>query len=64
VEETIQDDSRRKIWGLHPNVFFMGLTSFLTDISSEMVFNLIPFYLTNVLKAPMTIIGVVTFIKE
>lgn len=64
MEETIQDDSRRKIWGLHPNVFFMGMTSLLTDVSSEMVFNLIPFYLTNVLKAPMTIVGVVGGVSE
>jgi hypothetical protein len=29
---------RRKIFGLNPNVFFLGLVSILTDISSEMIF--------------------------
>lgn len=37
----------------------MGITSLLTDVSSEMVFTLIPLYLTNVLRAPMVIVGVV-----
>ena len=64
MEEAIQDDSRRKIWGLHPNVFFMGMTSLLTDVSSEMIFTLIPIYLTNVLRAPMAIVGVVGGVSE
>lgn len=54
----------RKIWGLHPNVFFTGLTSLLTDVSSEMIFNLIPIYLTNVLMAPVSIVGLVGGIAE
>jgi MFS family permease len=58
------DGDRKRIWGLHPNVFFMGLTSMLTDVSSEMVFNLIPFYLCNVLRAPMAIVGVVGGVSE
>ena len=34
------DEKRKKILGLHPNVFFMGITSLLTDISSELIFTL------------------------
>ena len=34
----------KKILGLHPNVFFMGLTSLLTDISSELIFTLVPLF--------------------
>ncbi len=30
----------KKILGLHPNVFFMGVTSLLNDISSELIFTL------------------------
>ena len=56
--------SRKRIWGLPSHVFFMGLTSLLTDVSSEMVFNLIPIYLCNVLNAPMTIVGVVGGVSE
>ncbi|MBI2852142.1 MAG: MFS transporter [Chloroflexi bacterium] len=49
----------RKIWGVHPNVFFLGLTSFFTDLSSELVFTLVPLFLANVLRAPTAIIGLV-----
>jgi MFS family permease len=62
--EEMNGVSRRRIWGLHPNVFFMGLTSLLTDVSSEMIFTLIPIYLSNVLKAPMSIVGVVGGVSE
>jgi MFS family permease len=54
----------RKIWGLHPNVFFTGMTSMLTDISSEMIFNLVPLYLTNVVGASVAIVGLVSGIAE
>jgi MFS family permease len=56
--------SPRKIAGLHPNVFFTGITSLLTDISSEMIFNLIPLFLTNVLAAPVAIVGLVGGVSE
>lgn len=56
--------SAKKIWGLHPNVFFLGITSLLTDVSSDMIFNLIPLYLTNVLRAPMAIVGLVGGVSE
>lgn len=64
MAEVANDDSRKKIWGLHPNVFFMGVTSLLTDVSSEMIFNLIPLYLTNVLSAPMAVVGLVGGVSE
>lgn len=56
--------SGKRIWGLHPNVFFTGLTSLLTDVSSEMIFNLIPLYLTNVLGAPVSVVGLVDGVAE
>jgi len=55
---------RGKIIGLHPNVFFLGMVSLLTDISSEMIFTLIPFFLCNVLGAAGTIVGLVGGISE
>lgn len=50
---------RKKIWGVHPNVFFLGLTSLLTDMSSEMIFTLLPLFLSNVLGASTAIIGLI-----
>jgi len=37
-----EETPRRKIWGVSPNVFFLGIASFLTDVSSEMLFTLVP----------------------
>jgi MFS family permease len=54
----------KKIMGLHPNVFFMGLTSLLTDISSELIFTLVPLFLSDVLGATSTLIGLVGGISD
>ena len=53
------ENNPKKILGLHPNVFFMGLTSLLTDISSELIFTLVPLFLSDVLGVSSTIIGLV-----
>jgi len=58
------DTDRKRIWGLHPNVFFMGMTSLLTDVSSDMIFTLVPLFLTNVLGAAGTIVGLVGGVSE
>ncbi len=64
MAEQAQAGGGKKIWGLHPNVFFTGMTSLLTDISSEMIFNLIPLYLKNVLGAPVSVVGLVGGVAE
>lgn len=46
------------------NVWAVSLTSFLMDISSEMVLNLIPLFLANVLGAGGTVIGAVEGVAE
>jgi len=58
------DTSGKRIWGLNPNVFFLGIVSLLTDVSSEMIFTLVPLFLSNVLKAPFTIIGLIGGLSE
>ncbi|MCC6802888.1 MAG: MFS transporter [Anaerolineae bacterium] len=42
----------------------MTVTSFLTDISSEMIFNLLPLFLANVLGVQTSIIGLIEGIAE
>ena len=59
-----KDVPRREIWGFHPNVFFLGIVSFLTDVSSEMIFTLVPLFLSNVLGAGTAIIGLVGGLSE
>ncbi len=44
---------------LHRNVWAVTITSFLTDISSEMLFNLLPIYLFSVLGVRTGLIGLV-----
>jgi MFS family permease len=45
-------------------VFFLGIVSLLTDVSSEMIFTLIPIFLSNVLGAAPAIIGLVGGLSE
>ena len=53
------EPTRKKIWGLHPNVFFLGIVSFFTDISSEMIFTLVPLFVVNVLKETAMVVGLI-----
>ncbi len=52
------------IKGIKKNVFVLGLVSFFTDISSEMLYPIIPIFLTTVLAAPMSIVGIIEGIAE
>jgi len=45
-------------------VFFLGIVSMLTDVSTELIFTLVPLFLANVLKAPFTAIGLVGGLSE
>ena len=46
------------------NIWVVTVTSFLTDISSEMVFNLIPLFLANILGVGTAVIGLIDGIAE
>ena len=54
----------RKIWSLNRNIFFLGMVSLLTDVSSEMIFTLVPLLLCNVLGAGGTVVGLVGGLSE
>lgn len=49
---------------LHPNIWVVTATSFLTDISSEMIVYLIPLFLSNVLGVRTAVIGLIDGIAE
>lgn len=49
----------KKTFGLSRNVISMGLVSFLNDLSSDMIFPFIPIFLTSVLGASLTFVGLV-----
>ncbi|WP_298432688.1 MFS transporter [Geobacter sp.] len=50
--------------GISPNVLILGLVSFLTDVSSEMIYPLLPLFLTSVLGAGPAFLGVIEGVAE
>ncbi len=50
--------------GVGRNVLVLGLVSLLTDVGSEMLYAVVPLYLTTVLGAPMTIVGIIEGVAE
>jgi len=53
-----------KFFGLSKNVISMGVVSFLNDLSSDMIFPYIPIFLTSVLGASATFVGIVEGVAE
>lgn len=51
-------------FGLKRNVFAAGLVSFFMDVSSEMVYPLVPLFLANVLGVNKSVIGLIEGIAE
>jgi len=49
---------------LHPNIWAVTVTSFLTDVSSEMLVYLIPLFLSNVLGVRTAVIGLIDGVAE
>ena len=46
------------------NVWILSITSFLTDVSSEMIFNLLPLFLVNVLGVRTAVVGLIEGLAE
>ena len=51
-------------YGLTANVVVLGFVSFFTDVSSEMIFPILPFFLIQVLSANALIVGLVEGVAE
>lgn len=56
--------SKGRLSELPRNVWAVSLTSFFMDISSEMVLNILPLFLSNVLKVNQNIIGLIEGVAE
>ena len=54
----------KKIFGLNDNIFFAGVVSFFMDFSSEMVYPLVPLFLSSVLGVQKSVIGLIEGIAE
>ena len=46
------------------NVVWLGLVSFFNDVASEMIYPIVPIFLTSVLGAPVAIVGLIEGIAE
>src|SRR5512135_806339 len=64
AETNQQAPARISVRQLPRNVWAVGLTSFFMDISSEMVINILPLFLSNVLGVKTNIIGLIEGIAE
>ncbi len=65
MAKAIEKSSERpSIMQLPRNVWAVGLTSFFMDVSSEMVINILPLFLANVLGVQTSIIGLIEGIAE
>ncbi|VVB51568.1 Major Facilitator Superfamily protein [uncultured archaeon] len=55
---------RNPFGGLNRNVILLGFVSFFTDASSEMIFPLVPIFVTSVLGAPASVVGLIEGVAE
>src|SRR5260370_11710321 len=51
--------SEAKWLGVHPDVLKLGLVSFLTDVSSEMIFSVFAVFFTTIAGASSALLGLV-----
>jgi len=51
-------------FGISKNVFVLGLVSFFNDVASEMIYPIVPIFLTGVLGAPVAVVGLIEGIAE
>ncbi len=55
-----EDESKK----IPPSVFFLGLVSFFNDLSSEMIYPIIPIFMTTILHTAVPIIGFIEGLVE
>ena len=64
VKNNVEANGRSPLRRLPRNVWVMSATSLLNDMSSEMLLNLIPFFLANILGVRTAVIGLIEGVAE
>ncbi|MGD2144730.1 MAG: MFS transporter, partial [Anaerolineae bacterium] len=64
TENNKNESPDRRLRSLPRNVWATSLTSFFMDISSEMVINILPLFLANVLGTKTNVIGLIEGVAE
>ncbi|HVP37048.1 MAG TPA: MFS transporter [Terriglobales bacterium] len=65
-QEISKNESKKDtlFFGIKKNIFFLGLVSLLTDVSSDMIYPLLPVFLTDVLGSSKVFVGLIEGIAE
>ncbi len=58
-ETTATATAKKRLFGVHPDVLKLGLVSFLTDLSSEMIFSVFALFFTTIAGASAALLGMV-----
>lgn len=58
-DSAVPRDASKLKFGIHPDVLKLGFVSFLTDLSSEMIFSVFAVFFTSVAGASAALLGVV-----
>jgi len=63
MDKKIKNNNEKK-FGIPKNVFAMGWVSFFNDTASEMIYPIVPIFLTSFLGVPVAIVGLIEGIAE
>lgn len=56
--------SKNKLTSIPRTVFFLGLVSFFNDLASEMIYPVVPIFLTTVLHTAIPVVGLIEGVAE
>lgn len=59
IKATMSRETPSEKFGVHPDVLKLGLVSFLTDLSSEMIFSVFAIFFTSIAGASAALLGVI-----
>lgn len=60
----MEENGKRRIFGVRSIIFWVGFVSLLTDLSSEMIIPILPLFLADVLQTGAGTIGIIEGIAE
>ena len=59
MESQNTSQSEKTVFGVNRSIFLLGIVSFLTDLSSEMIFSVFSIFLTVILGASVAFLGII-----
>ena len=62
--KTLKMSENKKIFGVNKNVFLLGIVSFITDVSSEMIFSVFSMFVTLIVGLSTLFLGIVEGLSD